>query len=832
MSESDSIPEPVAPPRPVLGRPLLQHAPGARFFGQPRRYSDALRTGVCETLALLSVHGNALFQDRLGIGDAPESVGAIVNRVLTPFTPETLRQHADELPAFAEAAPDAFLELVQADLTGQTPALLEILKPSRAGTSGDNPVRCGVLWALERLAWNPQNLMPVVNILARLSQTRLDDNLFNKPINSLFAIFCSGVPQTAAPLPERMAALEALCRRFPDIGWRTCIHQFDGFQHNVLSARPRWRNDAAGAGQLVAQDERREFIRKTLDLVVSWPTHDKTMLGDLVELLGSMSEQERSSTWNRIDAWARTGTDEKAKAELRERIRRAVFTPWGRLRNLDADQRDRAHATCESLASRDPVLRHAWIFANSWVGDLTDLADDGEDDPADLSRQTERLQQLRTKAMAEIWSAQGLDGALALLPDSDAWWVGHYAASRAADRRAATNVLRTCLSADPDSDGRLDDFVRGFLGFFPEDSRAALISTVSASASVEQRVRLFRCAPFGAPTWRLLDRQDPCVRERYWRTVQPRRVQFSESETTEIIDGLLEAERSKDAFEAVQCDWGKVETARLKRLLMAIEAEFAVVGIDRYRISEALESLDGRARVTVDEMAQLELAFIEALDPLDHAKHGIPNLERRIAESPLFFVQAVVLPGRPWEGEKDRPESRTEGADGRSCRRHSAYRLLDQLTRIPGMDARGGIDSRALMEWVVEARRLCRERGQTEIGDRGIGQLLSRAPPEHGGRRWPCEPVCEVLETIASEDVLRGFRTGVEFGRVRRDGMRLLDEAGAQERERAARYRAWEDQWRFRYPCVASILRHMAEDHGRAATSWDSRVLEGRRLEH
>ena len=831
LSESDRAPELPEPPVPDPGWPLTQHAPGAKFFGQPRRYSDALRTGVCETLILLSVHGNALFRDSRGIVDVAEWVAAIVNRLLTPFTGDALRQHGDNLPGFAEAAPNAFLALLEEDLTQPQPTLLEILKPARAGMFGNNPARCGVLWALECLAWNPQNLMRVVNILARLSQIQLDDNLLDKPINSLFAIFCSGVPQTAAPLHERMTALEALCRRFPDIGWRTCIQQFDGLQHIVLSPRPRWRNDAAGAGQPGVHNERREFVRKALDLAIAWPTHDKTILGDLVELLGSMSDQDRSSTWNRIDAWARTETDEKAKAELRERIRRAAFTRRGRLRSLDADQRDRAHATCEKLASRDPVLRHAWVFAGARAYDLTDLADDGEGDRRDLSRQAERIRELRTKAMAEIWSAQGLDGALALLPDSDAWWVGHHAASCAADGDA-TDVLRTCLSADPDSDGRLDDFVRGFLGFFGDDTRAALISAVSATAIVEQRVRLFRCAPFGDPTWRLLDRQDPCVRERYWRTVQPRMAQFSESETTEILDGLLEAERPKDAFEAVECDWGKVETARVKRLLMAIEAEFAVIGIDRYRVSEALESLDGRVGVTVDEMARLELAFIEALDPLNHARHGIPNLERKIAESPVFFVQAVVLPCKRGDGGQDRPEWRAGGADGRSSWRHDAYRLLEQLTRIPGTDARGWIDSRSLMQWVVEARRLCRESGRAEVGDQRIGQLLSRAPAEDGGRRWPCEPVCEALETIASKDVAYGFRRGVEIGRRRGDGMRLLDGAGAQERELSAKYRAWENQWRFRYPYVASILKRLAEDHGRAATSWDSRVLEGKRLEH
>ena len=834
LSESDPVRQFVEPPAPVPGPPLLQHAPGARFFGQSRRYSDALRSGVCETLTLLSVHGNALFGERLGIADVGERVAKIVNRLLTPLTHETLRQRADSLPALAEAAPDVFLALLEEDLMRPKPALLAILKPAHAGILGNNPARCGVLWALERLAWNPRNLMRVVNILAKLSQTRLDDDLFDRPINSLFAIFCSWAPQTAAPLHDRMAALKELCRRFPDIGWQTCINQFEGLPYMALNARPRWRNDAAAAGWHIAQNERYEFIRKVLDLAISWPTHDEKMLGDLVELLGSMSEDERSSTWNRIDAWARTETDEKAKAELRERIRRAVFTRWGRLRDLDANQRDRAHATRETLASRNPVLRHAWIFADARVSDVTDLADDGEDAPVDLSRQAERVRRLRMKAMAEIWSTQGLDGALALLPDSDAWRVGYCTASCAADENTVADVLRTCLSADPDSDVRLDDFVRGFLEFFDDDSRTAFISTVSAGGSLEQRVRLFRCAPFSAVTWRLLDRQEPRVRKRYWRTVEPRGVELSESEAMEIIDGLLEAERPKDAFERIKYDWDKVETARLKRLLVALEAKFPIHSLDRYGVSEALESLDRRAGVTVNEMAQLELAFIAALDPLDHARHGIPNVERKIAESPLFFVQALVLHCGPSDGRSDRPESSTEGAKGRPSSPYSdsAYRLLGQLTRIPGMNAGGRVDSRALIKWVAETRRLCSERGQAKIGDREIGRLLSRAPAEDGGRRWPCEAVCEILESTASKDMEYGFRKGVELGHFRDDGMRLVDEAGAQERNRAARYREWEDQWRFRYPYVASILGQMVEDHGQAATRWDSWAVEQERLEH
>ena len=51
--------------------------------------------------------------------------------------------------------------------------------------------------------------------------------------------------------------------------------------------------------------------------------------------------------------------------------------------------------------------------------------------------------------------------------------------------------------------------------------------------------------------------------------------------------------------------------------------------LERYYISEALDSLDGRAGVTRDEMAQLEFHYIIILDD---SKHGIPNLEAQIAE--------------------------------------------------------------------------------------------------------------------------------------------------------------------------------------------------------
>ena len=313
LSESDPTPALPEARRLPAGWPPFAHALGAKFFGQVRRYSDALRTGVCETLILLSVHGNGLFQDGLGL-DVAARVTELVQRLLTPLAAGELLRHYENLPGLAEAAPDEFLVLLETDLKQPKPILHKLLRPAGPG-SFVSPVRTAVLWALERLAWHPKTFMRVVVVLAKLSQTKIDDSCASKPMNSLSAIFRSRMPQTAARLEDRIEALGGLCRRFPDIGWRICIQQFERCHEVVFpSARPRWRNDAAGAGQPLSGKEPYKFARKALDLAISWP-HDGTTLGDLVERLGGMTDADRLSVWKRIDDWSRTERSDKEKAE-------------------------------------------------------------------------------------------------------------------------------------------------------------------------------------------------------------------------------------------------------------------------------------------------------------------------------------------------------------------------------------------------------------------------------------------------------------------------------------------------------------------------------------
>ena len=787
----------------------------AALHGKKRNYSDALRESICDTLVILSVHGNNLFQSRLGI-NIENWVEGLIRRLLTPLTLEKLLSHDLDLPRFAEAAPGVFLNLIEEDLRSKDSIVFGLLKP--VDSTWASPSRTGLLWALECLAWKPQNLSRVSLILARLSQQKIDDNVMNKPGNSLQDIFRSWMPQTAASVEDRVKVLEMLIKRFPDIGWAICIAQIQpGSQTAFPNYRPRWRSDASGAGQVVTHKEIYDFKRKALDLLIDWPSHDEKTLGNLIESLSSMAEKDQAKVWDLIQEWSQN-TTESAKAVLRERIRCFAFTRLGR-RKLGEATRDRAREVYDSLCPHDPVIRHGWLFASLSV---RESADEIEEEDFDYQKHAERIHRQRRDAITEIWTACGFRGVKELLADSGAAEiVGHYLSSYVTGVKPRIDFIRCCLSLDGNLQSKAEQCLQGFLVAIEEDSRAEVLQATAKKLSEEDRVRLFVCAPFQASTWRLLDGYGEDIRAEYWRNVSPSVIRYTPAELTELIDCLLEVQRPRAAFHAVHMSFKDIETSRLKQLLREVatvnaepEGHYPLKG---YYISKALDSLDIRPGVTLDEMAGLEFMFIK---PLEYSRHGIPNLENQITESPAFFAYVVARIYKRSDDGEDPSEWKIEDPKQREAAGSAAYLLLNKITKIPGTNDDGKIDGHALATWISEVRQLCRNCARADMGDYCIGELLAKAPAGKNGI-WPCEAVCEALEEVASTEIGEGFHSGTLNARR---GVHKREEGGKQEQKLAAKYRAWAEHLLFDYPFVGRVLEDIAASCERDAEMWDSNV--------
>lgn len=806
----------------------------ANLHGKVRNHSKALRTGIGETLVLLSVHGNDLFQRRLGI-DAEAEVAALVRRLLrpagdeAPLTAEALESYDQDLPMLAEAAPDEFLGALEQDLDRPESAVRELLKPVEA-TIFNRPPGVGLLWALECLAWNPAHFARVVLVLAGLSTPAPDNRAVNRPVGSLERIFRSWMPQTAATLTQRVQALRLVCGRAPEVGWHVCMKQLaQGPRVSSGNRRPRWRGDAAGAGQPVSAGERRDFILAALEQVLDWPNgYDASNLAYLVESLGVMPEPERARVWSLVEDWLAGRPDPLEQSDFRERLRRFAFAVRGPFVKVDAEVRERARRMYDRLLPTDPVARHVWMFARHWIEEWPEEAGEARDS----QWLEERIEERRTEAMREILDSGGLPAALALLPGSEAAEVvGRHVARSTPGRRDRVEILRTSLSGDLPAEldietRKLGEFVSGFLFGVRKDAREQLLSGVADTLPEDQALFLFKWAPFEERTWRAVDKQGAGIAGPYWREVKPHRGrEFSEDERTELFERFLAAERPRAAFFALSLWPDSVETPQLSDLLMRIASgsgmEDGDLDVDAYCWEQAIRSLNDRTGVACDEMAYLEFAFFEALR---HGDYGFPNLRRRLAESPRDFVRFVSILFVRRDGRDDPEGWPVKDSQQLSSLRSSAYGVLSGFDRIPGTHGRE-IRSEELRDWIDEVRRLGRDYGREWGTDFSLGKLLSKGPAGDDGS-WPCRPVCEVMETIRSEHLLEGFQSGTNEAR----GVSMRFPGDSEESELADRYRQRAARLAVEFPWVGRVLEGIGAFHDASAAHWDSIDRTGERL--
>jgi addiction module HigA family antidote len=800
----------------------------SNLYGKSRRHSAALRQGLCETLVLLSVHGDNLFKARLGF-DVEAGVNGLVRQLLTPLDPVTWQSQRHDLPRYAEAAPELFLDILDQDLSSADPKVHALLQPVESGIFS-SPGRTGLLWALEVLAWNPLWLSRVVLILGKLAELKITDNWANKPDHSLASIFRCWIPQTAATVYERIAALELLIRRRPQVGWRICIDQFD--PHSTTgdyTSRPRWRRDAIGAGQGATGQDRYRMMRKALDLAIAWPTHTDATLSDLVERMRGIPPEDQEAVWSAIETWAALGPDEVRKAALRESIRRSTMTRRSRVRGVERKLRIRAKAAYDALQPADLVIRHQWLFAQHWVDES---ADELSDEAFDYMKRDKRIAKLRESALREICDQSGYDGLTRLCGLSEAPEViGAHLASGVFDGAAAEQFAARVLAGDPSKS--LDACLYGLLARLnPQTEQGILARAVEMHLKQQvgtlEIVRLLTCAPFGSGTWRFVDLLSEGERRLYWREILPGSF-YGESadDVSRAIDELLAVERPRAAFRVVHMEFGKVASAKLVGLLFETATNNSEprghYQLGKHDIAEAFKELSKRTDVMPDELARLEFLYIEALD---HTEHGIRNLERQLGQSPELFVQALALAFRRSDGGEDPPHLRPGNADSASGLATAAYRLLSHASRVPGTNDEGKIDARKLGDWLARVRELTREHAREGVGESIIGQILGRCPVGEDGI-WPTEAVRDVLEDLGTPELAGGMRSG----RYNARGAVWHGEGGGEEHSLAETYRAWSRQLANRYPSTSRLLSDMARMYEHDAGWHDTNSQVRRRLE-
>ncbi len=792
----------------------------AGMYGKVRDHSGTLREALCETMVILAMHGNDLFSERLGM-NVQTKVEVVVRNLLSPFILEKLKLQDRNLPYYAEAAPEMFLTLVEKDLRSPNSAVMGLMKPVEPGIF--SPCwRTGILWALECIVWKAEYLPRITLALGKMAEQKLDDNWNHKPINTLKAIYRWWLPQTAASADERISGLKLLAKNFPETAWEICLEQIRSERVAFPNYKPNWRDEADGLGEPRRLEEGGRFRLEALRLAIAWTTHNEQTLGDLIERINIMPEEEQSRVWDLVDVWRKDAT-EVAKSVLRERIRRSTFTRRGRRKDLKGAGRNRAQDAYQKLASKDPVFKHKWLFESDWV---EPSFDDLEDEQYDYKTSTKKIGEDRKKALREIWREQELDGVIKLANEIEPVHLvaGYWVDNNSQGLKLDSLLMDLVLDKRFKSERKRDAFVSTLLRCIDLEMRDRFFDLAIQSGMKSVRLaKLLTLAPCDRSTWTTVANQPKSVKAKYWGSVHPRWRDYSEDDLALLIDELLEAGRPRAAFFAAHMDWGKVETPRLMRLLNSLISSAEPVQeyqLEGYDISAAFESLNSRPDKNPEQLANLEFQFISVLT--DDTEYGVPNLQREFSKSPKLFSDIVAMATKRSDDAQDPPALVISDLDKQQQVAKACFTALSHINHVPGYDTeKQSINLRSMLDWLTEARSRLADLGRQNIGDQFIGQLLARHKPVSEAD-WPADEICEALETMGSDHIAKGFANQIFNSR----GVHWTSGDGNQERELALKYRSRARQLAFEYPFVSSILEGIAAGYDRQALSEET---EGKR---
>ena len=804
----------------VLGAidPRYDVDPEERWMAETRgirpQYSGYLRHGLGEVLILLS-----LFGDRAqSVPAARRHAEFVVHRLLEGASRQRWWSLSRDFQLLAEAAPGTFLDAVDDSLQRNDPPILSLFGADGGPFGGEHV--SDLLWALESLAWTPQNLGRVTATLAKLDTLDPGGKYMNRPGNSLAKIFLLWLPQTHATLAERLRALDHLRKSEPAAAWKLMLSVLPSGRGTVIpSPHPRWRDDSQDTHEIVTY----ALLGKGTEEVSSRLLHDigadPARWEQLFKHINQLAP-DRTAALKKVAETEPRIKNPQERMQLWETLRGTLHhhrpfpeAAW----SLSVEELDEIERVYHKLEPADPIDRIAWLFAGS-----VSLPDPGVDG---WRSSQANIEIARREAAKDLLEQRGIEGIFELAHRlQPAGYLGATLAEIALDPFTRDFILARALRSDDQHDR---DLAHGLIYSTFAQAKEPWALELLARVKREQwgsdaLLTILRALPVTRWTWEQVHLAGKDVEDLYWKKTAALWMEGDVDDVVFMANRLIDAGRARQALHFVGHHLPKqLPSALLVRVLRETIAQPWDKAEDdhneptmfQYHVGEILQVLD-KAGISDDEMLSLEWAYLPALE---HSPRPAKILIKALAERPAFFMEVLSALFRPSEesGIIEPPVDNSERAQAMASRAFDLLRLWDQ---VPGTMPDGHIDGAQLEEWIKEARILAAKSGRANIADQKIGEALSASPIDADGA-WPAVPVREAIEITRSKHLESGFAIGLH----NRRGVttRLPTDGGAQERDLVERYRRYAKATALEWPRTSATLERIARSYEEDARSQD-----------
>ncbi|MGE3351960.1 MAG: hypothetical protein AB7O84_09485 [Planctomycetota bacterium] len=779
----------------------------ASVHGRRRSFTQALRKGMAETLALLGSRSSAL--SAASVGHAENVASSVVRSLLRGAEWTRWMSLHDLMPLLAEAAPNEFLSALEDHLSDPPSSPFpKLFEQEGTAPTGWNYVT-GVLWGLETLAWHRSYFARVIASLAALASIDPGGRWANRPANSLTTILLPWHPQTTAPSKARVAAIKLAAKKHEEVAWKlvtSLLPQFGGMTSG--SHKPAWRSDLIDEWhEGVTHAFYFEQVAAYLTLAVELSAEHPPRLAELFGWLPEMPAEHRAILLDQI------------VPVLRGKPEATVLPVWEALSNLAARHRAfpdaawvmpeddiaKVEAAAAAVEPSDPALRYRRLFGG---------VDSIEVERANLGYQEieRRMIEKRAAALTEILAGGGLDRVLGMIAEVKEPRILGDSLGRLDRHDDGAHVLPKLLEEGSEPE---KVFAAAFVwGRWQKASWEWVEALPMASWTTHQKALLFAHLPFGSDVWQHAEVLLGSDVTEYWRIVSP--WPWGNGEHEGAAELFLRHGRPLAALSyygtAARLGKSMRHEVAMRVLQACLEPPESSDRFDPGAAQEVFGWLQEQEGVDQKALSKLEWAYIGVLDRL-HGP-GPKALEAMMASDPVLFCEAIRL---VYRADNEPEEASDERSENERRAGEAASRLLRGMEALPGRTSTDIFDASEFESWLGEVRRIANETGHLVGAMIQIGQMIGRAA---AARDWmtAMPALAEALDAEDAEYMRRNFRSQLYNNRGVFSPSGGREELVLSEHYRTQSDYAEEQGWLH----VATTLRGLAKNYEHEA-EWSRR---------
>jgi hypothetical protein len=768
----------------------------------PETCTPALRRGIAETLALLSGQGQAL---TVSPNTAQSTSEAVVWSLLNGADWKRWASLSSDLPLLAEAAPEAFLSALKNTLQKPNESPLNDLFAANDGSFFGRNYHCGLLWALEVLAWYPDYLCSVSIILAQLASYPLPKNLGNNPLDCLRSIFLTWLPQTLGTIEQRRVAVEKVIEENAETGWQLLLELLPAaHQSGSYNQKPVWRDwlDGHWKEGVTRQEMTRQIqnyaelavqcafkdIIKLNELIARWDNLPPDVFEKVLEHLKSpvvrdLPEAERFILWQKL-------TDESS------RHRRFAKADWA----MPDEELKKLEAAAEAIKPVSPAILYQRLFNDYEHHFFTQ-------DTSNYGEQRDALAAERSQAVLAIIKEGGVEAVIKIAKSVKLPVEIGMALGRVGNQEFDLFLLPKHLE---NNEKPILEMVKGYIWARYFTASFAWVQGFNLTTwSVTQKAKFFSAMPFEAQVWRAAEQALGDKKNEYWDSIRPNSFQAGK-DLIEAISKAVENKRGDIAVNGINC---LIHTKQQIPTPLATAAVRCMIEnypknlfLDQYELVEIIKHLQSAPDADINDLSWIEFQSLKLLDHTNGASPVI--LERRMSAEPKFFHETMTLAFRS-ERDIGKPKELDEH---QSKLASHVFGLLHHWQTPPGTTKSGTIDEENFKAWIVETKKLSEESGHWAIAQQLIGQALTHGPAGLVGLlNYP--EAAKILDHKDFEEMRRGFSIALFNSR----GVHGFS-SGSQELEIAKGYRDHAQKYELAgFTRIAVTLRSIADSYQRDA---------------